>query len=75
MYTGGTTGLPKGVLLDQRAEMLNLYHVMRSWRFDERRRLPASDADVPRRVDGRNARRPRVGRHVGVPAVVRPGGR
>jgi long-chain acyl-CoA synthetase len=28
MYTGGTTGRPKGVLLDQRAHMLNLYHIM-----------------------------------------------
>jgi acyl-CoA synthetase (AMP-forming)/AMP-acid ligase II len=35
MYTGGTTGLPKGVLIDQRAEMLNLYHVMTVWAADE----------------------------------------
>jgi len=28
MYTGGTTGPPKGVLLDLRAEMLNLMHIM-----------------------------------------------
>jgi acyl-CoA synthetase (AMP-forming)/AMP-acid ligase II len=33
MYTGGTTGMPKGVLLDQRAEMLNAYHVLMAIRF------------------------------------------
>jgi acyl-CoA synthetase (AMP-forming)/AMP-acid ligase II len=27
MYTGGTTGQAKGALLDQRAEILNLYHI------------------------------------------------
>jgi long-chain acyl-CoA synthetase len=27
MYTGGTTGFPKGALLSQRAEILNVYHV------------------------------------------------
>ena len=35
MYTGGTTGLPKGMLLEHRAELLNLYHVMMRWPFSE----------------------------------------
>jgi long-chain acyl-CoA synthetase len=37
MYTGGTTGLSKGVLLDHRAETLNLYHIGLHLGFDESR--------------------------------------
>ncbi|MEO6124290.1 MAG: AMP-binding protein [Ilumatobacteraceae bacterium] len=37
MYTGGTTGLAKGVLLEQRAEMLNFYHVGMAVDFGDER--------------------------------------
>ncbi len=37
MYTGGTTGRPKGVLLEQRAEMLNLYHAAMAIGLDDDR--------------------------------------
>ncbi len=37
MYTGGTTGLAKGVLLDQRAELLNLYHIAMALGLHEKR--------------------------------------
>jgi len=36
MYTGGTTGLPKGVVLDNRALMLDIYKVATRWSMDER---------------------------------------
>lgn len=37
MYTGGTTGAAKGALLDQRAEILNLYHIGLAVDFGEGR--------------------------------------
>ncbi|HKH88511.1 MAG TPA: AMP-binding protein, partial [Acidimicrobiales bacterium] len=39
MYTGGTTGLPKGALLQQRAEVLNVYHVLFEIELREDRRF------------------------------------
>lgn len=35
MYTGGTTGLPKGVLIDNRAALLDSYKIASRWPFDE----------------------------------------
>ncbi|HET6965867.1 MAG TPA: AMP-binding protein [Acidimicrobiales bacterium] len=35
MYTGGTTGLPKGVVLDQRALMMDVYKVATRWMINE----------------------------------------
>ena len=39
MYTGGTTGVPKGVLLQQRAEVLNVHHVLSAIGLREERRF------------------------------------
>lgn len=39
MYTGGTTGFPKGALLEQRAEVLNVYHVLFEIGLREERRF------------------------------------
>jgi len=39
MYTGGTTGFPKGALLQQRAEVLNVYHVLAELGLREDRRF------------------------------------
>src|SRR5664280_541235 len=39
MYTGGTTGRPKGALLEQRAEVLNVYHLLFEIGLREERRF------------------------------------
>ena len=75
MYTGGTTGTPKGVLLDQRAEMLNLYHVSMAWQIDADEvylhQTPMFHAASMGGIVGVPAR----GRHVGDRAAVRSGRR
>jgi len=35
MYTGGTTGLPKGVVIDHRAAMLDFYKIAGRWPFTD----------------------------------------
>jgi len=35
MYTGGTTGLPKGVVIDQRAATVNTYKIASRWPFHD----------------------------------------
>jgi long-chain acyl-CoA synthetase len=35
MYTGGTTGLPKGVVIDHRAAMLDFYKIASRWPFSD----------------------------------------
>jgi long-chain acyl-CoA synthetase len=35
MYTGGTTGLPKGVVIEQRALVLDMYKIATIWGLDE----------------------------------------
>ncbi len=75
MYTGGTTGLPKGVLLDHRAEMLNLYHVSMLWRFDDSYVYLHQTPLFHAASDGRDPGHPGHRRHLGGHPLVRPRGR
>ena len=72
MYTGGTTGFPKGALLDQRAEVLNVYHVLSEIGLRDESPLSIPVADVPCRRRGRCARYSRHRRDLGDDPPVRP---
>ena len=75
MYTGGTTGFPKGALLEQRAEVLNVYHVLSDIGLREERRFPLPVAHVPRRSRRRRTRDSRDRGDLGDDPAVRPGAR
>ena len=74
MYTGGTTGLPKGVVIDNRALMLDMYKVATRWAMSEDYVYTPSDPDVPRRLVGRHPRRPRSERITTSVPLFRAGG-
>ena len=55
-YTGGTTGLPKGVMLSHGNLLANARHNLLATRHRRGRPVPARLPDVPRRRDGERLR-------------------